>query len=101
MITRHVIYAGVVSAARTIDCNDETVSAPQAEHGHGSIAAMLAALREHVKATVVSCSGDGSTSTEAQPLSISGVVLPLLPMLATLGEGAPAGGALGLLTVKV
>jgi hypothetical protein len=56
-----------------------------------------------VKACRVGHSSDESSkgNGDAQPMSVSGVVLPLLPVLASLGQGPAAGGALPLATLKV
>ena len=68
-------------------------------HAHGTLAALIGALREHVKAAGGGRSGGGDGAP--LPLSTSGVVLPLLPVLATLGQAGGDGKGLPLATLKV
>ena len=70
-------------------------------HAHGTLVALIGALREPVKASGGGRSGGGGGDGTQLPLSTSGVVLPLLPVLATLGQAGGDGKGLPLATLKV
>lgn len=94
------------AAATAVSASDVHTGAPAQEAAkqdpHSCLAALLGALREHMKAYGATHVIDGSSSSnEAQLLSLSSVVLPLLPVLATLGQVAPSGAGLQLSTLKV
>lgn len=93
-------YAGAVEAAvgsKVTPASQTGTGDAGAPDPQMTLAALIAALREHVKACGASHSQDGSCSSSApQPLSLSRVVLPLMPLLASLGPASPASNGRGL-----